>query len=106
MAKYLVRANYVGDGVKGLLKDGGTGRRAAISKLAESVGGKLEAMYYAFGDVDVFVILDVPDNVTAAGLSLLVNSTGLTRCSLTVLLTCEELDEAAKKHLTYRAPGA
>ena len=67
MPKYLVQANYVGEGIKGLLKDGGTGRRAAVEKLFGSVGGKVEAFYYAFGDTDLFVIADLPDNVTASG---------------------------------------
>ena len=41
MPKYLIQANYVGEGIKGLLKDGGTGRRAAVEKLFGSVGGKM-----------------------------------------------------------------
>lgn len=105
MPKYLVQANYVGDGLKGLLKDGGTGRRAAVNKLFESVGGKVEAFYYAFGETDLFVIADVPDNVTAAALSLTVNAAGTATARVTVLLTPEEIDAAAKKTPSYRPPG-
>jgi uncharacterized protein with GYD domain len=105
MPKYLVQANYVGEGVNGLLKEGGSSRRAAVEKLFESLGGKVEAFYYAFGDTDVFVIADVPDNVTTAALSLTVNATGAVTAKVTVLLTAEEIDAAAKKAPSYRPPG-
>jgi uncharacterized protein with GYD domain len=105
MPKYLVQANYVGEGLKGLLKEGGSSRRAAVEKLFGSVGGKVEAFYYAFGDTDLFVIADVPDNVSAAALSLTVNASGAAAAKITVLLTAEEIDAAAKKAVSYRAPG-
>jgi len=105
MPKYLVQANYVGEGFKGLLKEGGSSRRTAVKKLFESVGGKVETYYYAFGDTDLFVIADIPDNVTAAALSLIVNAAGAATAKVTVLLTVEEIDAAAKKTATYRPPG-
>jgi uncharacterized protein with GYD domain len=105
MPKYLIQANYVGDGIKGLLKEGGSGRRAAVEKLFGSVGGRVEAFYYAFGDTDVFIIADVPDNATAAALSLTVNAAGAAAAKITVLLTAEEIDAAAKKTPMYRPPG-
>lgn len=105
MPKYLVQANYVGEGLKGLLKEGGSSRRAAVEKLFGSVGGKVEAFYYAFGDTDVFIIGDVPDNVSAAALSLTVSATGAATVKITVLLSPEEIDAAAKKTVSYRPPG-
>jgi uncharacterized protein with GYD domain len=105
MPKYLVQANYVGEGLKGLLKEGGSSRRAAIEKLFESGGGKVETIYYAFGDTDVFIIADLPDNVTAAALSLIVNAAGAATAKVTVLLTAEEIDAATKKTPSYRPPG-
>ena len=105
MPKYLVQANYVGEGVNGLLQEGGSARRAAIEKLFASLGGTVEAFYFAFGDTDVFVIADVADNVTAAALSLSVNATGVVNSRVTVLLTAEEIDTAVKKTPTYRPPG-
>lgn len=106
MAKFLIEANYVGEGVKGLLKDGGTSRREAVDKLLSSVGGKVESFYYAFGDVDAYVILDVPDNVTAAAVALTVAASGSVSLKTTVLMTPEEVDQATKKSPAYRAPGA
>lgn len=105
MPKYLVQGNYLDEGVKGLLREGGSSRRAVIEKLFESVGGKVEALYYAFGDTDIFVIADVPENVGMATLSLTVNATGLVTAKSTVLLTAEEIDDAAKMTVTYRPPG-
>ena len=106
MSKYLFQANYLGgDGVKGLLKDGGSGRRAAVDQLFGSVGGRVEAFYYAFGETDVFIIADLPDNASAAALALKVSAGGLVTIRTTVLLTAEEVDQAAKKGVSYRPPG-
>src|SRR5215470_12966437 len=105
MAKYLIHANYVGDGVKGLLKEGGTSRRAATEKVLASVGGTVEAFYYAFGETDAYVIVNVPNNVTMAGIALNVVATGLVAIKTTVLITPEEVDEAVKIIPQYRAPG-
>jgi uncharacterized protein with GYD domain len=105
MAKYLFQANYVGEGVKGLLKDGGSKRRAVVEKLFKSLGGTIEDYYYAFGDTDLFVIGDFPDPAAAAAVSLTVSASGAIACKTTVLLTPEELDETSKKSATYSAPG-
>ncbi|HRJ44243.1 MAG: GYD domain-containing protein [Caldilineaceae bacterium] len=109
MAKYLIRASYVGEGVVGLLKEGGTSRRKAVEKAAEALGGRVESMYYAFGETDAFVVVELPGNVSAAAASLVANATGTVNASYTVLITPEELDEAAEqgRRLTaaYRAPG-
>jgi uncharacterized protein with GYD domain len=105
MPKYLIEANYVGEGIKGLLKDGGSGRLAAIEQLAKSMGGTLETAYFAFGDTDIYVIVDLPDNASAAAISLTVSSTGLVTTKTIVLMTPAEVDEAVKKHPSYRAPG-
>ena len=106
MPKYLVRATLTSEGVNGVLKEGGSRRREAVTALAESVGGSLDAFYFAFGDDDVYAILDLPDSVSAAAASLTVNGSGIVRSTVVVLLTPEEVDEAAKKTVTYRAPGA
>ena len=105
MPRYMVTGTYVGEGVKGLLKEGGSSRRAAVQKAVEGLGGKLEVFYYAFGDFDVFGIAAMPDNVTAAAFSLMVNSTGTVNVKTTVLLTPEEVDQVSKKVVDYRAPG-
>ena len=105
MPKYLLQANYVGDGVKGLLKEGGTARCAAAENAVKSMGGTLEAFYFAFGKSDAFVIADLPDNASMAALALSISASGAVAVTTTVLLTPGEVDEAAKKTPSYRPPG-
>jgi uncharacterized protein with GYD domain len=105
MAKYLIQASYTAEGVKGLLKDKASGRKAAVSKAVEGLGGKVEAFYYAFGADDVLLILDFPDNVAAAAMSLTVAASGLVHIRSTPLLTIEETDQAVSKSVNYRPPG-
>jgi uncharacterized protein with GYD domain len=105
MPKYLLEASYTAEGTKGLAKEGGTGRRKAVTELFKSVNGTVEAFYYAFGTTDLFVIVDVPDAVTAAALSLAVNQSGAAHLKTHVLMTPEEMDQAAKKSVAYRPPG-
>jgi len=106
MAKYLVHGSYLKEGVKGLIQDGGSGRKASVTKVIEGLGGTIESFYYAFGETDVFVTIDVPDAATAAALSMAVNASGAVRTTLTPLLTVEEVDAACKKTVAYKAPGA
>jgi uncharacterized protein with GYD domain len=106
MPKYLIEASYTLEGVKALQSSGGTSRREAITELAESVGGRLESLYFAFGDHDIYVIADLPDNESAAAVALTVNSAGGATVRTVVLLTPEEVDAAAKRSVDYRPPGA
>jgi uncharacterized protein with GYD domain len=106
MAKYLIKASYSAEGTKGLLKEGGSGRAGAVDQLIQSVGGKVEAFYFAFGENDVYVIADLPDNASAAAVAAAVGSAGaLSSYETVVLLTPAEVDEAVKKAVSYRPPG-
>jgi uncharacterized protein with GYD domain len=105
MAKYLFKANYLSDGVKGLMADGGTKRQGAAAAAIESVGGTLDCFYYAFGETDALGIADFPDAASATALSMLINASGSVTISLTPLLTPAEVDEAAAKNPSYNPPG-
>jgi uncharacterized protein with GYD domain len=105
MPKYLAQASYNAEGVKGLAHDSGTTRRAAVARAVESLGGKLESFYFAFGDNDVVAILDLPDNGAAARFALKVASSGQATIKTTPLLAPEELDRVLDKKVDYRAPG-
>ena len=105
MPKFLFQASYSVDGVKGVLKEGGSGRQAAIEKLVAGVGGRLEGFYFAFGGDDAFVIADLPDQQSAAAIGLAVNASGGARVRTVVLLTPAEVDDAARKTVEYRPPG-
>ncbi len=105
MPKYMIQASYVGEGLKGLLKEGGTKRREAVAQVIESMGGTLESFYYAFGDYDVVGVAEMPDNVSSVAFSLMINASGVINAKTTVLLTPEEIDQATKKIGDYRPPG-
>ena len=105
MPKYLFRASYTPEGMRGLIAEGGTGRRALIKHITNELGGKLEAFYYAFGESDLYSIVDFPDGVTAAAVTLAINQAGAVKVQTTVLLTPEEVDEAAQMTVAYRRPG-
>ena len=105
MPKYLWQVSYNAEGTKGVLKDGGSKRRAVAEKAIKAVGGKLEAFYFAFGEADVYLIADMPDNVSVAAASMAINASGAVRIKTTVLLTPEEIDAATKKSVSYRPPG-
>jgi uncharacterized protein with GYD domain len=105
MPKYLFQASYTQEGLKGLLKDGGSNRREAVEQAVKSLGGTLEAFYYAFGDTDVFAIADLPDNVSSTSFCLTINSAGTATIKTTVLISPQEVDQAAKKSVDYRPPG-
>jgi uncharacterized protein with GYD domain len=106
MPKFLVEASYTVEGVKGIQSAGGSSRRDAIAALAESVGGQLESFYFAFGERDVYTVVDLPDNESATAVALTVNASGAVKVRTTVLVTPEEVDAAAKRSVEYRAPGA
>ena len=105
MTTYLFEARYTAEGTKGLLHEGGTGRRAAIEKMIHGLGGKIIDIYFAFGDVDVYVIADLPDNVSAASAALAVNHSGAATVKTVVLMTLDEVDKACHKTVSYRPPA-
>jgi uncharacterized protein with GYD domain len=105
MAKFLIAATYNAEGTKGLMKDGGTGRVTAVKKAIEDLGGKLEAFYFAFGEIDAYTIVDVPDVVTGLAITMAVDASGEVHVRTTPLITPAEVDAACHKTVNYRAPG-
>ncbi|MBM4439998.1 MAG: GYD domain-containing protein [Candidatus Rokubacteria bacterium] len=105
MARYLFQGTYSREGAQGLLREGGTKRRAAVETLMASLGGRLEAFYYGFGDTDLFMIVDLPDHVAAASASLIVAASGAGSWRTTVLMTAEDMDRVGQSGAGYRAPG-
>ena len=106
MPKYMVQASYTPAGVKGVMKEGGTARRAQLNQMLEKAGGRTEAFYYTFGEWDVVSIVDLPDAATMLALSMAINSSGAVNLRTTPLIMPDEIDQAAKKSIPYRAPGA
>jgi uncharacterized protein with GYD domain len=106
MPKFLVKASYTTEGAKGVQRAGGTSRRDAVAKMAEGLGGRLESFYFAFGETDAYVVLDLPDNRRAAAASIAVNTAGGATSEVVVLMTPAEMDEAAGLSVDYRPPGS
>ncbi|MFF5860157.1 GYD domain-containing protein [Streptomyces sp. NPDC012751] len=106
MPKFLIQATYTHEGTKGLLEEGASSRRAAVEQLVAGLGGTVEAMYFAFGEDDLVCIIDFPDPVSMAAVSLSVKASGALRTRATPLLTLDEIDEATRRRVTFRPPGA
>jgi uncharacterized protein with GYD domain len=103
--KYLWKASYTSAGARGIAKEGGSGRVEAVKQATESVGGTLDAFYFAFGGADAYVIADLPDNETAAAVALTVNGSDRASVETIVLITPEEMDAATKKNVDFRPAG-
>jgi uncharacterized protein with GYD domain len=106
MPKYMILATYSSEGIKGVLREGGTARRKLVADIAKNLGGELESFYYAFGKNDVYSIVDLPDNMTAAAMAMNISAAGLVRCEVKVLLSPEEIDKSARTKMWFRPPGA
>jgi uncharacterized protein with GYD domain len=106
MAKFLIKGSYTAEGTKGLIKEGGSARKAAVQKSLDGLGGKVDSFYFTFGADDVIVICDLPDIISGVALSLAVNASGAVRISTTQLLSVEDVDAASKKAVSYRPAGA
>jgi uncharacterized protein with GYD domain len=105
MPRYLFEASYTLEGIRGVQRAGGTARRDAVAKAAESVGGRLESFDFAFGDCDAYVIAEAPDNESATAIALTVNGSGGATVKTVVLLSPEEVDAAAERSVSYQPPG-
>ena len=99
MAKYLIQGSYTPEGAKGLARAGGSSRRTIVGEMIKKAGGTMEAFYYAFGDSDVYIIIDLPDVASAVALSLAVNASGAVGLKTIPLFSAEEMDEASKKQV-------
>ncbi|MFF5225196.1 GYD domain-containing protein [Dactylosporangium sp. NPDC000521] len=106
MAKYLFRSTYTTEGVRGLIDEGGSGRVKQTEELVSRVGGHVESYYFGFGGADTYIIVDLPDNSTAAAVRLAVTASGAVETEVIALLTPDEIDQATHQKVGYRAPGA
>jgi uncharacterized protein with GYD domain len=105
MPKYLFQGSYTTTGVQGMLKEGAASRRAMLEKMTADMGGSIECFYNAMGENSIVVIAELPDMQKAIAISLAVNAGGGANVSTTLLVTPEEIDEAAKLIVNYRPPG-
>jgi len=106
MPKYLISANYTAQGMEGVRSAGAKSRVDAVSTMLQAMGGKLESFHFAFGDTDVFTIVEVPDDEAAAAVAIAINSSGAVSTRTTKLLTVEQVDEALRRSVKYQPPGS
>lgn len=106
MGKYLFHGSYSTEGIRGVVKEGGTSRQKVVETLARSVGGSLESFHFAFGEDSYFIICELPNDEAATAVSLAVSASGAVSNKTTKLLTPAQVDAAVKLSPTYRAPGA
>jgi uncharacterized protein with GYD domain len=105
MSKYLFEVDYSVEGTKGLLKDGGSKRRASLEAAVKSLGGSVEAFYFTYGVRDAITIVELPDDADAVALSLTASASGSVAFKTTPLIEPEVVDRATKKTVSYRPPG-
>jgi uncharacterized protein with GYD domain len=105
MAKFLVQASYTAEGLRVLQKDKASGRRDVVVSALESLGGRLESIYFSLGEYDVVAIAEMPDHLTATAMSVASSASGLVRTKTTPLLTVEETDQALQKSVNLRFQG-
>ena len=106
MPKFMLIGRLASEGVKGLLDKGGTTRQDAVRDTVKGAGGTLESFHFAFGDDDVYVIADLPDNEAAAAVAMTIAASGIVGARTVVLLTPEQVDVAAKRKVSFRPPGS
>lgn len=105
MAKYLIRGTYTAEGIRGVLKDGGTARVQAVKQVVEGLGGTIDAFYFAFGEDDFVMIVDGTDVPGMLAGTMAAGASGAVRTTTTVLISPDDLDAASKMLTTYRPPG-
>ena len=107
MAKYMIKASYSPDGIKGVMAKGGSARAEAIEKLAVGVGGTVDGVYFSFGADDLFAIVDAPSHEAMAAIAGTVGQTGaVSSYETVVLLTPAQIDDAANLEVDYSPPGS
>jgi uncharacterized protein with GYD domain len=97
MPRYLWQVSYTVGGLEGVLRDGCTKRRQVVQQLVEGLGGRLELFDYALGNDDAFIVAQLPSNVSAISVAMAVNAGGGATLKTSVLVTPEEIDQAASK---------
>ncbi len=95
--KYLHQASYTAEALSAMLKNP-QNRSEVLRKTIEKLGGRLEGFWFAFGEYDIALVVEMPDNVSAAAYSMAASAGGGVKAAKTTqLLTTEEAMAAMKK---------
>ena len=107
MPFYLMRFSYTPEAWARLINKP-EDRREVARAIVEKLGGKLQGFWYALGEHDGIVLIEAPNNVSAAAFSVGISAGGSLRSAeTTVFLTVEEAIDMLQKAqgLPYRPPG-
>ena len=102
MPKYLIQASYTAEGLKALKKESPLNRMWVVKDAVASVAGKLDSMYWALGEDEAILILDLPDAQTAAALSMHVGAAGLVRTKTTRLIALRDMEKSLAQVVDYQ----
>jgi uncharacterized protein with GYD domain len=108
MGRYMLQASYTQQGLAGLVSSP-EDRSGVIKELVESVGGNVITFDYCFGEFDVVVVSELPDDTTMASVVMAVGASGaVTNLRTTVLIPAADGFAAAQraKGISYRPPGS
>ncbi len=105
MGKYLITGTYTAAGAQGVLREGGSRRRAAAEAAIASVGGTVESFHFGLGTDDWYVIVDLPDHAAAAAVALVGTASGTLLSRAVALITPEEMDAVVQHAVAFRPPG-
>ncbi len=108
MPVYMFQESYTNEAWAAQIKNP-QNRMDVARQIIEAQGGKLLGAYYAFGEYDVVLIAEFPDNVGAATIALMVSAGGAPKTfKTTVLLSADEVLEAMHRAggAAYRPPGS
>ncbi|MFU8851558.1 GYD domain-containing protein [Micromonospora sp. SL1-18] len=105
MPKFLLESTYTTDGAKGLATDGGSKRAEVARRAIEASGGRMESLFFSFGEYDTYAVCDMPDDKAAAALVIAIRAAGGVTTRITPVLTPEEVDDATRMKVGYQAPG-
>ena len=97
MPHYLIQVAYNTSGIAGLVKEP-QDRIEKVRPAIEGLGGRIECAYYAFGEHDIVLTVEMPDNSAAAAMALAVGAGGaVSSYTTTVLLTPDEATQAMRQ---------
>jgi len=100
MPTYMIQGSYGMEGLSAIVKEP-QNRMQAIKPAIENLGGKLINAYFSFGDYDFVLIVEMPDNLSAVGISMAFGAGGAVKSiKTTPLLSATETMEAMKKAST------
>ena len=107
MAFYMIQTAYTAEAMAAMAKNP-QDRSVPVRELMQKLGGRLMSFYFCFGEYDVVVLAELPDDTAASAVAMAAVSPGhLKAIKTTKLFTVEETMEAMRKagSLAFQGPS-